>query len=345
MKKISESLPDILGQISSSDLTSIREFLFNDPTRPLICTGSGGAETAGDFAALLYGARYGVGDSISPLTFNSLSDNTLKSAKILLFSKGGHNNDIIFATKRALEVNPEHTMAINFYGGERNDSRKLFLKAGSSKCIVIPVKDLHDGFVSCGTPLAYFALLSKVFNPETDLSNYGTIPDNPFILSKNDGTPLSPEDFGNVGKFITLHGSWGRPVAYNLEGKMCESGLALSGVYDFRNYCHGRFIYTSNHLEDSAVIMFVSPREEDLSRRIRGFLPSDTKLVIIRTEHDSPEASLDLLIRSTLFFGEICEASGVDPDSPANHGRIDKRVPIWIPFKSELKKLGPLTLK
>ena len=99
----------------------------------------------------------------------------------------------------------------------------------------------------------------------------------------------------------------------------------MKNLYDFRNYCHGRFIYTSNHLEDSAVIMIVSPREEDLARRIRGFLPSDTKLVIIRTEHDSPEASLDLLIRSTLFFGEICEASGVDPDSPANHGRIDKR--------------------
>ena len=133
-------------------------------------------------------------------------------------------------------------------------------------------------------------------------------------------------------------------MANNLEGKLVECGLAQAGVYDYRNYCHGRFIFTSNHLEDSAIILIVTPRERDIVARTRAFLPATTKLVIIETAHDAPEASLDLLIRSTEFFHTLCSATGVNPESPKNPGRIDKRKPIWVPFMAELKKRGPLQI-
>ena len=338
------SLQAVIGQTLSADLDPIRNFLFSNPSEPLIATGSGGAETSGDFAALLYGARGGVATSVSPYTFNSLSDAALKTAKILLISKGGHNNDIVFATKRALDVNPSGTAAINFSGSDRNEARKAFLKTGSDKCFVVRMKDVHDGFVSTGTSLSYFALLTKVFQPDADLEKYRTLPDAPFTLCLNDGTPLSPSDFKPVRSYIILHGSWGRPVAGNLEGKLVECGLASAGVYDYRNYCHGRFIFTSNHLEDSAVILLVSPREKDIVARTRAFLPPTTKLVIIETEQDAPEASFDLLIRATEFFHSLCTVAGVNPESPGNPGRIDKRKPIWIPFMAALKKQGPLNL-
>lgn len=133
-------------------------------------------------------------------------------------------------------------------------------------------------------------------------------------------------------------------VANNLEGKLVECGLAQAGVYDYRNFCHGRFIFTSNHLEDSAIILFVSPREKDIVARIRAFLPAASKLVIIETEHDAPEASLDLLIRGTEFYHILCSATDVDPESPKNPGRIDKRKPIWVPFMAEMKRQGPLQI-
>ena len=177
-----------------------------------------------------------------------------------------------------------------------------------------------------------------------DLRKYQAVPENPFSLCLNDGTPLRPEDFRTVRHYVILHGSWGRPVAWNLEGKLVECGLAGASVYDYRNYCHGRFIFTSNHLEDSAVILLVTPRERDIAERIRGFLPASTKLVIIETACDAPEASLDLLIRATDFYGALCTVCGVDVDTPSNPGRIDKRVPMWIPFKAELKRTGPLHL-
>ena len=92
------------------------------------------------------------------------------------------------------------------------------------------------------------------------------------------------------------------------------------------------------------MILYISPRERDIVARTRAYLPKSTKLIIIETEYDAPEASLDLLIRSTEFYHDLCSATGVNPESPKNPGRIDKRKPIWVPFVAEMKKRGPLEL-
>lgn len=334
----------ILNQINAADVAGLRDFLFRDPPRPLLATGSGGCESAGDFLSLLYGARGGVARCVTPYTLNSFSDQALKGAKIVLLSKGGHNNDIIAATRRALEVNPEGTALVCFSDSDRNEALKLFRKKGASNAFVYPMHGTHDGFVSVGTSLAYFALLTKVFQPDADLVQSCSMSENPFTLRRNDGTPLAPADFASIRSYVVLHGSWGRPVAWNLEGKMVESGLSMAAAYDYRNYCHGRFIWTSNHLEDSAVVLLVSPRERDIARRTCGFLPDSTKLVIIETEFDAPQASLDLLGKATEFFRAACSAAGADHTSPSNPGKIDKRVPMWVPFVAEMRRNGPLNL-
>lgn len=344
MNRTNETLESVIPQVDAADVTSLREFLFSNPSQPLLCTGSGGCESSGDYLSLLYGARGGVATSVTPYTLNSFCDQALRSSKIVLVSKGGHNNDIVAATRRALEVNPGGTAAVNFSDSDRNDALKVFRKTGSGHPFVFPVHGTHEGFVSTGTALSYFALLTKVFQPGVNLRKYVSLPGKPFTLCLNNGSPLGPSDLSGVKNYVCLHGSWGRPVAWNLEGKLVESGLASAGIYDYRNYCHGRFIWTSNHLEDSAVVLFVSPRERDIAARTRKFLPSEAKLVIIETPHDAPEASLDLLVRATEFFHEACSACGVDHVSPANPGRIDKRVPMWVPFVSEMRKNGPLSL-
>ena len=345
MTDTKNTLRTVIDQTLAADLNPIKNFLLSNPSEPLVATGSGGAETAGEFAALLYGAQGGVATAVTPYTLNSFSDAALKTAKILLVSKGGHNNDIVFATRRALSVNPDNTAAVNFSNSDGNKARKLFLKAGSDKSFVIPMKNVHDGFVSTGTSLSYFAIFTKIFQSDVDLEKYKTLPETPFCLCLNDGTPLGPEAFKPVKNYIILHGSWGRPVANNLEGKMVESGLCPASVCDYRNYCHGRFIFISNHLEDSAVVLLVSPRERDIAERTRKFLPAKTRLVVIETEADAPEASLDLLIRTTEFYHAVCTASGVDPENPRNPGKVDKRVPMWVPFTAEMKRNGPLSIR
>lgn len=337
-------LDALLKQAMEADVTALRQFLTTNPEQPLVAVGSGGAESVADFAALLYGARGGIATAVSPYTLNAYSDEALKTAKLLLVSKGGHNNDIVFAAKRSLAVNPEGTASFTFSTGDRNEVRKLFVKAESALSFDIPGLSVRDAFISTQTPVMYFALLCRAFDPDVDLSKYRTAPNAPYRLERNDGTSLSPEDFKEVRSFVVLHGSWGRPSAANLEGKFVESGLCPACVVDFRNYCHGRFIFTSGHLEDSAVVMFVSPREKDIAARTRKFLPASTKLVLIETDADAPEASLDLLIRSSAFFFDLCGVTGTSWESPRNPGRIDKRRPMWAPFMAELRRSGPLTI-
>ncbi len=338
------NLDALLKQAMEADVAALRQFLTTNPGQPLVATGSGGAESVADFAALLYGANGGLATAVSPYTLNAYSDEALKTAKLLLVSKGGHNNDIVFAAKRGLAVNPDGTASFTLYTGDRNEVRKLFVKTGSAQSFDIPGLSVHDAFISTQTPVMYFALLCRAFDPGVDLSKYRTAPKVPYRLERNDGTALSPADFKEVRTLVVLHGSWSRPVAANLEGKLFESGLCPSCVVDFRNYCHGRFIFTSAHLEDSAVVMFVSPREKDIAARTRKFLPASTKLVLIETEADAPEASLDLLIRSSAFFFDLCGVTGTNWVSPKNPGKIDKRQPMWVPFMAELKRNGPLRL-
>lgn len=344
MIETKDILPGILDAAQAADLCALRSFLTSNPSEPLVATGSGGTESAGDFAALCYGARGGIAVSISPYTLNSYSDAALKTGKILLVSKGGHNNDIVFATKRSLEVNRDKTAALCFSSGDRNDVRKLFQKAGSGQCFCTAIPKTGEGFVSSGTSFSYFAVITRIFQPDVDLEKFKSLPERSFTLCLNDGTPMTPADFAGVRGVFFMHGSWGRPVAKNLEGKIVETGITTGCICDYRNYCHGRFIHTSNHLEDSAVVMFISPREKDIARRTREFLPATTKLVLIETDYDAPEASLDLLIRASEFFHAVCPVYGLDPVSPRNPGRIDKRKPIWVPFMAEMKRNGPLSL-
>ena len=51
MTDTTTTLQAVIGQTLAADLNPIRDFLFSNPSEPLIATGSGGAETAGEFAA------------------------------------------------------------------------------------------------------------------------------------------------------------------------------------------------------------------------------------------------------------------------------------------------------
>ena len=79
MTDIKQTLQAVIDQTLSADLIPIKNSLFTNPGEPLIATGSGGAETAGDFAALLYGARGGEATNVSPYTLHSYSDAHLMS--------------------------------------------------------------------------------------------------------------------------------------------------------------------------------------------------------------------------------------------------------------------------
>lgn len=81
---MSELLTDARKYIElaeQADVDSLRQFLFDDPERPLIAMGHGGSHSSAAYAALLYGTNCGLRRAMTPYQANSLSDATLSSTK------------------------------------------------------------------------------------------------------------------------------------------------------------------------------------------------------------------------------------------------------------------------
>lgn len=132
---MSELLTDVRKYIElaeQADVEPLRQFLFNEPERPLIAMGHGGSHSSAAYAALLYGTNCGLGRAITPYQAYSLSDATLKSAKLLLISKSVKNQDAVYIAKRMNTVNPDHSYIFK-----------------------LPF-DVPDGFISIGGTFAYF---------------------------------------------------------------------------------------------------------------------------------------------------------------------------------------------
>jgi hypothetical protein len=124
---------------------------------------------------------------------------------------------------------------------------------------------------------------------------------------------------------------------------MVESGIASVQLCDYRNWCHGRFIFLSKHLENTALVLFLTPREKQFVNDLidgktwRGekqdIFPTNVPVIKVESEFDSPLASIDLLIKMYVLFNDIAKAVNEEPCSPKNPCGIDKRFPKNTPFK------------
>ena len=312
---MSELLTDVRKYIElaeQADVEPLRQFLFNDPECPLIAMGHGGSHSSAAYAALLYGTNCGLGRALTPYQANSLSDATLKSAKLLLVSKSVKNQDAVYIAKRMNTVNPDHSYIFK-----------------------LPF-DVPDGFISIGGTFAYFSLLYKAFTGDAYFSHRLALsPEsaNNFTYCCVDGI-TTPPDLSTITQFIVLYGSYAEPVANKMESNMTEAGLASCVISDYRDECHGRFLALSNFIQskhrpqtDCVLVLLVTPREEALCRNFLANLPGHLPIVLIRTDIASPLGSIDLLYKMSMFtstFGEHFRHS--NPNDPTNLGDFDKRV-------------------
>lgn len=331
---MSELLTDARKYIKlaeQADVESLRQFLFDDPERPLIAMGHGGSHSSAAYAALLYGTNCGLGRAMTPYQANSLSDATLKNAKQLLVSKSVKNQDAVYIAKRMNAVNPEHSYIFK-----------------------LPF-DVPDGFISIGGTFAYFSLLYKAFTGDTDFSRKLTLSSEPadnYTYRCVDGV-TTPPDLSTITQFTVLYGSYGEPVAHKMESNMTEAGLASCVISDYRDECHGRFLSLSNFIcsqthpwTDCVLVLLVTPREEALCRNFLANLPGHLPIVLIRTDIASPFGSIDLLYKMSMFtsvFGEYYRHS--NPNDPTNLGGFQKGAfRDFVPFKDDFRLYGSLSL-
>lgn len=336
---MSEMLDDTrryLEQAEKTDVSKLRDFLMTEPERPMIATGQGGSIPPAEYAALLYSSNCSIGKAMSCYDTHSVSDTAMQNSKLLLVSKGGGNIDVKAFKKRAESINKQHFHMLS--------TGKLGF-------------EFPDGFISIPNVITNFALLYKAFTGDADIVSKLALSEKPEdnYTYRTVGSPdsKSAPALSEIRHFHVCYGSFGKPVAFNIESDMAEAGLVACMPTDYRNICHGRFLSISNFVKsdvhphnDVALILLVTPREEEICKNLIKFMPPQTPIVVIRTDLTSPLASLDLLYKANRFIADLGEKHlGVNPNDPENYGKIQKEAPInRVEFKEDFKRFAPLSL-
>ena len=163
-------IPQILEWVEKQDVERLSQFLVQSPNTPLYCFSSGGASSSLHYCALLYETNRGMAKALTPLMMASLSDETLKSAKILLFSKSGHGNDEKYIVNRAVKVNPQGVCAISRDNDDENHLINTVInKTGTNNWFQFKWPEFEGGFISSVSPFAIMGLFYKAFTKDSDI--------------------------------------------------------------------------------------------------------------------------------------------------------------------------------
>ncbi|SEN02259.1 hypothetical protein SAMN04487902_10619 [Prevotella sp. ne3005] len=334
------------------NIERLRRFLIENSNIPLYCFSSGGASSALEYAALLYESNRSMAKAITPLMMASISDEALKASKILITTGDGNGWDEKYTAKRAAEVNPKGTAAIVRDCGADNYVINTLKKVTTNWFIYNWIELGGKPFIATIETMCKFGLFYRAFTNEDEI-----VSKLDFNLTPNDCFTYKARVEGTVPKlseiknYIVLYSGWSKPVATDFECKMIEGGFASVQLADYRNFCHGRFIFISKHLSDSAFVLFLTPREKQFAKDLilesvawrdkTDIFPRNTPVAIIETQYDSPIASIDLMIKMQVFFDEVAKALDDEPCDPSNPCGIDKRFPRSTPFRN-LLEMGAL---
>ena len=347
MSKRLTNLPVLFQDADSQDIKGLHDFLFQDPGKPMLFIGNGGM--LDHFAGHLYEMDKGIARCITPLELASMSDETIKGCRSLLLSAGGGNMDIKYAASRLLKINPENTACITFHLGD------AFKDFDPSRVFLFNTPGFEESFVSVENKFYRDALVYRAFtgNRASDIET-----DTPAYQYRLNNSAAKLTPLRKIRHFVVLFSDYGEPAAHDFESVLVETGVASALVSDYRNYCHGRFLFVGNHTRhtskkhtqaesDVAVVLFITPRNIGLVKSIRKIaLAAETPIVIIETKYNDARAALDLLIKSNTFIADYEEKGlGINPCDPENFNdrQIHKRGPKGdVKFEKDLTRNGPL---
>jgi hypothetical protein len=296
----------------------IKEFVADAHGRPLIAVGSGGSATAAHLAALLhrFHAR-AFARHTTPLEL-LLSEPNLYDATVLLLSASGKNRDVLAALERCIqhEVRAVATVCTQRGG-------PLAMKARRIERGYVFEEDApsgKDGFLATNSLLATCVCIARAYGAEF-----------PERLSAA-GPMHVPEVSGRCAVEV-LHGGWGSPVATDLESKLNESAIASAQVSDYRNFGHGRHFWLARRASQTIIIALMTPETSSLAERTCALLPQEIPIFKLRTIHEGPLGTIDLLLQSFHLVGMLGVLQGFDPGRPSvpEFGRKLYHLPPLLP--------------
>ena len=316
-------MPSTVKWAAKQDVTCLSKYLFEENKQtPLVCIGSGGSLSACHYAAQLYQQRNGVlAQAMTPLQLMYAGREIIRGSKLLFLSASGKNKDILNAIKYGIKYNEAGMMSLTL---RKNNPTEELLEQSPKVlrwCEDIPSE--KDGFLATNSLLATFTLLCKAAGYEKEFSNSQILDSLEPLNFELATRPLNLELSG-IQNFIVLYGAAGEPVAWDIESKLTEAALGSALLSDYRNFGHGRHHWFDKRGENSAIIALVTPVERELANKTIGCLPKSVPVIYIETELETPEASIDMLLKVFRFVNDLGEARGIDPGKPGvpGYGRV-----------------------
>lgn len=307
-RKELERVTDTIKWAVEQNTESLTSFLFESSKRPLFIVGSGGSLSACYYGAYLYQKHGSISKAITPLELY-YSKEAFRDSNVLFISSSGKNTDILFGFNIAIQQEPNSITT--FCMKENSPLSKLAAMYESSQPIDFAIPSKKDGFLATNSLVAYFVLLAKAFGYLTT-----SVPDFSVSAKYLKELEFFVGGLSPMHSLTILYGGLGQSVAYDIESKFTEAALGNVLLSDFRNFGHGRHHWFAKRGKHSAIVALVTPEEEKIAEKTLGLLPSSIPILIIRSEINSPIASIELLIKSFYLANAFGEVQNIDPGRP-----------------------------
>ena len=310
-----EKLSSTIKWAEKQDVTRLAKFLFEENKEtPLVCIGSGGSFSACHYAAQLYQQRNGVlAQAMTPLQLMYAGRGIIRDSKLLFLSASGKNKDILNAIKYGVKYNEAGMMSLTLR--KNNPTEELLQQYPKVQRWSEDIPTEKDGFLATNSLVATFTLLSR---------SYDSVPVSKGISQNGTYSKNYEFDLSAIQNFLVLYGAAGEPVAWDIESKLTEAALGSALLSDYRNFGHGRHHWFAKRKENSCIIALISPVEKELAIKTIKSLPVDVPVIYIETELESPQASIDMLLKAFSFVRDLGVARGIDPGRPGvpAYGRL-----------------------
>ena len=289
-------LADTYRQVCEADLTLLSGALSAAWRRQATYVGSGGALGVARLAAELHENRTRrLARAATPLELVRTAPPAEHA--VVLFSAGARHPDSSLAAHAALRSGADPVVLVTHR--EASELPKGF--PSDVEVITLPGLAGREGFLATNSVLAMCAALIAA-------SGF-TLPKRLPGLRPAGGKALREETI-----ILTAPGL-GAP-ATDLETRLSETGLSTAQVTDYRNFAHGRHTGLARRIDHTSVVALVDPSISDLAERTLDLLPGEVPQVKLRSRHEWPISTLDLLVGSMNLIATTAAETDLDPGRP-----------------------------
>src|ERR1043166_2389938 len=274
-----QQLPYTYHWALSLEYAPLKDRLDGLASYPLIAIGSGGSQSTATLVADVHQTKFEqVAKADTPLSAWSYLK-FLRRTAIFIVSAGGKNPDILGIAKAVVESEPAAVIAVC----ATRDSPLARIVNGFSRgfCFDFELPTGKDGFLATNSlvALSVAALRGYGYDANDLPRTFEVAHQVSSKIGKKNQLRRASHLF-NVRHLIALHGPKSRSVAFDLESKLIEAGLASVQLADYRNFAHGRHHWLAKN-PDSAVVAFASNEEILLAERTLGLLPRSIPSTLI----------------------------------------------------------------